>query len=214
MHYYLIHALDYSRKYFMENQFQQFGITNVKWINYPNKSDDLPDVCSSNLPKGMISCTYKHYLALKDIVENGYDYAVIMEDNIEFRGNVPEALSRYLKDLPSDWDCVFDSDYYKFKYIESDTTNVSVYKKSNNITAQCNGSSKGAHFIFLNQKAAKKLYDNFLPFSNSSDHHYNELFRKLDMIVYWAEEPNVHKINRPSSWKRDVKIPKKFSWLK
>ena len=33
---------------------------------------------------GVISCTFKHYLSLKDIVENGYDYGVIMEDSLHF----------------------------------------------------------------------------------------------------------------------------------
>ena len=86
IHYYLIHGIDASRKPFMENQFRTFGIpeNDVTWITYPNKNDPLPEsVCSStHLPRGMIAVTYKHYLALKDIVEKGYDYGVIMEDKV------------------------------------------------------------------------------------------------------------------------------------
>jgi GR25 family glycosyltransferase involved in LPS biosynthesis len=118
--YYLIHGIDSHRKPFMEDQFQRFGIpaNTVKWITHPNKNDYIPNgICiKSDLPRGHIACTYKHYLILKDIVENQYPLAVIMEDNIEFRGNVPEALSRYLNDLPANWDCVFDSDYFGMKY--------------------------------------------------------------------------------------------------
>lgn len=188
----------------MENQFQQFGITDVTWVNYPNKYDSLPDgICiKPDLPRGHIACTYKHYLILKDIVERQHPLAVIMEDNIEFRGNVPEALSRYLKDLPEDWDCVFDSDYFGMK---CDGENSSVYKT---------GTSKGAHFIFLNLSAATKLYNNFLPFHEGSDHMYNYLFKKLNMNIYWAEPPNVHKIQRESTWMDPPQQPKKkFKWL-
>lgn len=201
IHYYLIHGIDSSRKPFMEDQFEKFGISEVTWVTYPNKTDPLPEgICTKiDLPKGHIACTYKHYLILKDIVEKQYPFAVIMEDNIEFRGNVPDALSRYLKNLPKDWDCLFDSDYFGMTY---KGTGSSVYKT---------GTSKGAHFIFLTLSAATKLYNNFVPFHEGSDHMYNYLFQKLNMNVYWAEPPNVHKIQRESTW-LDSKPKKRFIW--
>ncbi len=204
--YYLVHGIDPSRKPFMEDQFKQFGIPaeDVSWILYPNKFDPLPSgICTKlDLPRGHIACTYKHYLILKDIVENQHPIAVLMEDNISFRGNVPDAISRYMKDLPADWDCVFDSDYFGMKFHGEIKSNCSVYKT---------GSSKGAHFILLTLAAATKLYNNFLPFHEGSDHMYNFLFKKLDMNVYWAEPPNVCKIQRESTWKDPVK---KFGWLR
>ncbi len=210
MQYYLIHGIDSSRKPFMEDQFKKFGIpeNHVTWINYPNKDDPLPtDLCTNKLlTKGQIACTYKHYLILKDIVEKQHQLAVIMEDNIEFRGNVPEALSRYLNDLPEDWDCVFDSDYFGMKFQGEIIPKTSVYKT---------GSSKGAQCIFINLKAATKLYNNFVPFHESSDHMYNHIFKTLNMNVYWAEPSNVHKIERMSTWFEFVVLPKKkFTWLR
>ena len=204
IHYYLIHGIDPSRKPFMEDQFQRFGITDVTWINTPNKHDPLPHgICTKpDLPRGHIACTYKHYLILKNIVEKQHPFAVIMEDNIEFRGNVPQILSRYLNDLPSDWDCVFDSVYFGMKFEGDIVTEKSVYKT---------GKSKGAHFIFLTLSAATKLYNNFLPFHEGSDHMYNYLFKKLNMNVYWAEPPNVHKIQRESTW-LDTYPKKRFIW--
>jgi GR25 family glycosyltransferase involved in LPS biosynthesis len=206
IHFYLIHGIDPTRKPFMQDQFQKFGVTNVTWITHPNKNDPIPDgICTkSDLPKGHISCTYKHYLILKDIVEKQHPFAVIMEDNIEFRGNVPDALSRYLKDLPDDWDCVFDSDYFGMKYDGQITPATSVYKT---------GTSKGAHFMFLTLSAATKLYNNILPFHEGSDHMYNHLFQTLNMNVYWAEPPNVHKIQRESTW-LDTPTKNRFIWLR
>ena len=231
LHYYLIHGIDPARRPFMEQQFRTYGISenSVTWITHPNKNDPLPDVCSNkHLPKGMISCTYKHYLALKDIVEKGYNHAVIMEDNIKFRDNVPNALERYLKDLPSDWDMLFDSDFLGLKSIVDITPEIVVYKQpygtyqdilvmsisGSQYRREKRGVSKGAHFIFLTHKAAKQLYDNFIPFHESSDHHYNFLCEKLNLNVYWAEPPNVHKINRPSTWKDEIVKKSKFIWNK
>lgn len=198
--YYLIHGIDTSRKPFMEDQFRHFGIPaqDVKWILTPNKYDPLPpNICTNTaLPRGMVACTYKHYLILKDIVENQYPLAVLMEDNIQFNGDVPSAIQKYLNDMPADWDMVFDSDYCN---LHGESVS-SVYKKSNEITSQCNGSSKGAHFILFNLRSATRLYESFLPFYHCSDHHYNELARKLNLNVYWAEPPNVHKVRRPSTW--------------
>jgi GR25 family glycosyltransferase involved in LPS biosynthesis len=217
--YYLIHGIDMSRKQFMETQFQSYGIPSedVTWITSPNKQDILPEgICTnSSLPKGMVACTYKHYLILKDICENKHPLAVIMEDNIEFRGNVPRAIQRYLSDLPEDWDCVFDSDFYGLTFIESPIdSNVSVYKKSNTITHQCGGASKGAHFFVINLQGAQKLYSSFLPFHECSDHWYNHIFRLKNMNVFWAEPPNVHKINRPSTWKDELVKTTNISWLR
>ena len=204
MHYYLIHGIDPTRKPFMENQFQLHGIERqeVTWINYPNKNDYITSgICiHPSLTKGQIACTYKHYLALKDIVEKDLEIAVIMEDNIEFKGNVPNAIDRYINDLPLDWDIVWDSDFLGIKY-DGEITNRSVYR---------NDSSKGANFYIVNKRSAKILYDNFLPFNNCSDHHYNDLIKRHKLICYWAEPSNVHKIYRPSTWKDE---PKKYLWL-
>lgn len=205
--YYLVHGIDPIRKPFMETQFEKFGIPtkDVKWITSPNKYDYIPaEICTKpDLPKGHIACTYKHYLILKDIVENQYPLAVIMEDNIEFRSNVPDAIHRYLKELPEGWDCVFDSDYLGMKFGGEIGSDCSIYKT---------GTSKGAHFILLNLESATKLYNNFLPFHEGSDHMYNYLFQKLEMNVYWAEPPNVHKIQRESTWMDTLPVKKRFIW--
>jgi hypothetical protein len=112
-----------------------------------------------------------------------------------------------LEDLPPEWDCLFDSDYFGLKHSGEIIPSNLVYKQDNN-----NNASKGAHFIFLTLSAATKLYDNFLPFHEGSDHMYNYLFKKLNMNVYWAEPPNVHKIERGSTWLDAPKPKKKFIW--
>ena len=119
-HYYLIHGIDKSRGPRMIEEFNKWGLDNnkVKWILNPNK-DEIDDefrknhviqepsiTCgtnvSSNCPHmgyGKISCTYKHYLCLKDIVENNYEYGVIMEDNQFFCGNIPDHVNLYVNQL-------------------------------------------------------------------------------------------------------------------
>ena len=190
----------------MEMQLRHSGILapDVTWINHPNKDDPLPVGITNNpnLTIGQVAITYKHYLALADIVQKKLPVAVIMEDNIEFLSNVPEKISQYLAQLPTDWDCVFDSDFFGWHFIESPIEPAKlVYKKSNEPTGQCGGASKGAHFMLVSNKCAEALFNNFLPFSNVSDHFYNYLAKKLNLNCYWAEPPNIHKIERRSTWR-------------
>lgn len=203
--YYLIHGLDKKREVFMKAQFRHFGIplNNVTWINYPNYNDPIPkNICTNpQLTAGQIAITYKHYLVLDKIVKKRTEVSVIMEDNIEFFGNVPSALEKYLSQVPKTWDLLFDSDFYGLNFIEEPLVeNKIIYKKKNEVTAQCHGSTKGCHFFLITLSAAEKLLKDFLPFNDVSDQYYNQLIRKLDLNVFWVEPPNVHKINRKSTW--------------
>jgi hypothetical protein len=178
-------------------------LEDVNWILTPNKDDPLPsEICTNQaLTIGQIAITYKHYLALEDIVKNKYSISVIMEDNISFKGVVPNKLLRYLRELPTGWGCLFDSDLLGLSYLEGPVTHEKiVYPKTNEITSQCHGGSKGANFILISYSAAKLMYENFLPFNNVSDHYYNFLLRKLQIQSFWAEPSNVHKVPRPSTW--------------
>jgi len=215
MNYYLIHGVDKSRGPKIEKEFEKSGIDKEKvtWILYPNKDEISFELRSQivmqheswtcgeyshpgcpNLSLGQISCTYKHYLALKDIVEKNMEYAVIMEDNIEFKGNVPERLEKYIDQLNTnypDWDILFDSDwstYYEGPIIEGRY----VYPKSNDPNTNDLGGTRCAHFYLIRQKCAKLLFENYLPFNMAPDWWMNDLFRNLNIKSFWAEPTIVH----------------------
>lgn len=217
--YYLVHNGTEERRQIMTEQFTKsgFDLNNINWIVHPNKNEldeelinkiVLQVPCQSNdrpappsrmlLRRGMISCTYKHYLCLKDIVENGYDYGVIMEDSIEFLGNIPDLIKIYIEQLhdhyKNEWDIVFDANWTR--YIESPTRpDILVYPKSNEITPQCHGGTKAAIFYLLTRECAKKLMENYLPFYDSPDWYMNDLFRKLNIRSFWVDPPMVKVAN-------------------
>tara|TARA_B100000035_G_scaffold293533_1_gene283045 strand:+ start:52 stop:693 length:642 start_codon:yes stop_codon:yes gene_type:complete len=198
--YYIIHNGETSRKETMIKILTENGVNikNVKWVLHPNKNEITEElekkITSKPLKKGYISVTYKHYLSLKDIVENKYEYSVIMEDNIgEFLNNIPECLELYLKQLPMDWDILFDTTWCSYKSINEENVipDKVVYKKTNEVTNYCHGGTRVAQFYFLNLKCAEKLYNNYLPFDNAPDWWMNTLFRKLNINSYWSEPANV-----------------------
>lgn len=207
--YYLIHNGDIERKEIMTDEFIKWGfdLDNINWIEHPNKNDiteeminkltiQIPSYTSGILiypsrivlRKGLISCTYKHYLCLKDIIDNNYDFGVIMEDNIYFTDNIPNLINKYIEQLNSygEWDILFDCDWTNYREgpIKS---NLLVYPKTNEITQQCHGGSKAASFYLITNKCAKTLYEHYIPFNNSPDWWMNDLFRKLNIKSFWVE---------------------------
>lgn len=211
--YYLIHGVDQQRGPRMMEEFQKCGLDNndVKWILQPNK-DKIDETFRNNVliqehsfscgfyvePKGSgissdkISCSFKHYLCLKDIVENNYEYGVIMEDNQFFCDNIPKTVEKYinqLNDIYPDWDVIFDTKWKNYKDVFENEIrdNIYVYPKSNEITKYCHGGTRLAQFYILNKKCAKKLYENYIPFNNAPDWWMNDLFRKLDIKSFWSE---------------------------
>jgi hypothetical protein len=215
LQYYLIHNLDTTRRQTMMNEFTKWGfdLNKITWMLHPNKDEITDELlhsliikepsysCGILIPpertlgaKGLVCCTYKHYLALKDIVDNNYDYGVIIEDNICFKGKIPELIDIYIKQLNEnygEWDVLFDGDWGTYQ--EGPTnSNLLVYPKSNKIAWDCHGSTKSAAFYLIKKECAKKLIEHYIPFNNSPDWWMNDLFRKLNVKSFWVEPRQVY----------------------
>ncbi len=217
MKYYVIHNLENYRYNNIVNLLKDSDIdmNDVKFINHPNKNEltykikKLAVQKKSNLKDGWISCSFKHYLALKDIVENKYEYAVIMEDNIgAFYENIKHRLEKYLNELPNNWDIIFDSVWFDYSWLgeEEVTKDKLVYKKSNEATFNnegkiiAHGGTRAAQFYFLKYQTAKKMYENYLPFNASADMWLNDVLRKCNLNSFWSEPSLVvSKLNKVSS---------------
>lgn len=217
--YYLVHGGDKIREERMKVEFVKWGINEVSWVLHPNK-DELTEELMNQiviqspsmsvgrmvmpsamlLRRGRISCSYKHYLCLQDIVNNGYEYAVIMEDNSYFSDNIPLLMDRWIKQLnevygQEEWDILFNcyntegwATYSEGPIIEG----LEVYPKTNEITTQCLGGTKSANFYLLTNKCAKILYENYIPFNSTPEMWMNDLFRKLNIKSFWSHPGCVH----------------------
>jgi GR25 family glycosyltransferase involved in LPS biosynthesis len=218
--YYLIHNNDIRREERMIEEFRKgnIKIDDVKWILKPTRREITRDFIEKYVARGITKtcgidtnaqtqlsvggmiCTYKHYLALEDMINNNYEYGVIMEDNMRFEGDVSKRVEEYIEELNNidkDWDILFDNEW--LKYDESEIKEgVNVYLKSNEITDKCHGGTRLAQFYLLNIRCAKKLYDNYIPFNNAPDWYMNDLFRKLNIRSYWSE-PSIVKIWKHTS---------------
>jgi hypothetical protein len=199
--YYVLAGTEDLRRKFAVEQLYVHGVTQsrIVMVNFPNFQDVEKEPNFLELVKPLdskqVSVTLKHYYAVEAISNSPEDYGVIMEDGNLFKSCPDRAVEKYLAEAPDDMDLIFDSDILNLKYSEGPIKKgKSIYKKSNLKDAFCDGSSRGANFIILTRIAAARLRDIFLPIGSVSDMHYNHLIRTLNLNVYWAEPPNVHKI--------------------
>ena len=205
--YYLVCSGSKIKRENMTNEFVTHGLDpkNVVYMNYPNIHDLTENlkldsnkptliIDTANASKEKISCASKHYLCLKDIVDNNYDYGVIMEDNIYFnRPDIENLVDIYIchaSKQSEHWDVIFDHDwtYYIERYTNKD---ILVYPKINDITDQCHGGTKCSSFYLITKECAKKLYDNYNEINNAYDWTLNEMFRKLNIRSFWVEPSQI-----------------------
>lgn len=239
--FFLIHNKDPKRREVVLKQLTSNGvdINDIEFVEYPNKNEltyqikksavqrkrhrhnqAFPDIKGS-IKDGWICVSYKHYLALERIVESKYPLAVIIEDNVGYiNSDVMKTLNRCLKELPNNWDIVFDSTHaHSFPMMGEGqvTKDKIVYKKNLGYSYNkegkiiAGGGTKSAQFYMVNLDSAQKLYENYLPFNHAPDAWMNELFRYLNFNSYWIE-PSITKTreNHTSSTNFD----KRFSVYK
>ena len=135
--YYVIHNLEKDRYENTLNLLKKYGVDldDVTFVNHPNKNELTYQIKKkavqkkSNIKDGWISCSYKHYLALEQIIKNKDELAIIMEDNIgEFFEPIIDRISKYLNELPEDWDVVYDSVWGDYNALGEEKIDKKKYK--------------------------------------------------------------------------------------
>lgn len=209
--YYLICSGSKIKRENMTNELITHGLNpkDVFYMNYPhtheltetlNLDSNKTTIVFENIStsKEIISRACKHYLCLKNIIDNDYDYGVIMEDNIRFNiQDIPTLVKTYIYQLIEThgyWDIIFDNDWTN--YIETHVKHdLLVYPKTNNITWQCHGGTKCSSFYLITKECAKKIYDNYNQINNSYDWTLNDMFRNLNINSFWVEPPQIKTYN-------------------
>ena len=95
MKYYIVHySKNTERRVEMEKQLESIGATDVEWITEYDKEDEfiskIKDKTGTPLRPAEISCSVKHYEAMRRMVKDNIDEAIILEDDVifhpEFKG--------------------------------------------------------------------------------------------------------------------------------
>jgi len=88
-------------------EFDKHNITNVERLSAVDGK--LTEIVASNkdLWPGEVGCILSHLKILKDIVKNGYERTLVLEDDIEFKEDANTLFSEYIKQVPEDWDLLY-----------------------------------------------------------------------------------------------------------
>lgn len=125
-------------------------------------------------------------------ITNKYDYALVLEDDAIFDNKFKEKLDKYVYQLPNDWDMLFIGNGCNL-HIPYD-----IVKKSNtNIFKKCleptfwggNGATRCTDSYLISKKCASKIIEfiEHTKIDNAIDWWLNDVCRKYNFNVYWAE---------------------------
>ena len=130
-----------------------------------------------------ISCTIKHFEALRLIAENQEDYGLILEDDVVFREGFVEEFDRCLSLTPNDWDAIFigagcGESFQRHKLSESEKVNEHCFLVDHPAT-NC------AEAYLVKKEMADKIYKSAQPFHLISDWELAYQLFKFNAKVYW-----------------------------
>ena len=184
-----------NRKHNILLQFQNHNITDFEFIELYDKDEITEEESSifntTNKP-GVMSLHLKHKYVYKKIAEN-HDCALIFEDDVILSNNFLEILTKYMMQLPDDYDMLFIGDGCNL-HIESHKIipDKYVYEKCLYPTHWGgNGATRCTDSFVMSRKCAIKLceYINNLTYKiePAIDWWLNDAARDNNFKVYWAE---------------------------
>ena len=133
-----------DRREKVSNEFSNAGIENVEFFKGTDGRLEAPDDISISKPE--YGCSDSHIRIWKDVVEKGYETALIFEDDVKILPNFNEKLQVVLDELELDpeWDYI-NLGPFSCSPIRQVTPNL------------IKGSSYGAHCYLISQRGARKL---------------------------------------------------------
>jgi glycosyl transferase family 25 len=156
--------------------------------NYGKESLTLEDKQKfTRISDSEISTFYHHLECYKKIVENNYEYALILEDDAIFLNKFYIKLKKYVYDLPKDWSILYVGDgnvrvpkekYNKYMGI------VNIFRKPAN-------GFKYTDFYLITNSACKKFIEQFTnekePVNVAVDHYLHAFINTYKLKAFIGE---------------------------
>jgi glycosyl transferase, family 25 len=138
-----------------------------------------------------ISLALKHLFCYREINDK-YDYALVLEDDAIFNNKFKEKIHYYISQLPNEWDMLFIGDgcNLHIPYDIVRNSNMNVFKKCLEPTLWGgNGATRCTDSYLISKKCAAKIIEFFdhTTIDNAIDWWLNDVCRKYNFNVYWAE---------------------------
>ena len=179
-----------NRKLFILEQFLKYNISDYEFIEIDR--DELYNhnisMFQKNYDNAQIAISLSHFYAYKQISDK-YDNGLIFEDDVILSDNFTDILSKYITQLPKNYDMLFIGDGCKL-HIENHKliSNQNIYEKSLYPTSWGgDGASRCTDSYIISKNCANKLC-----------HYINNLEYKIKLPIDWwinvAARDNIFKV--------------------
>jgi GR25 family glycosyltransferase involved in LPS biosynthesis len=210
MNTYLVHYTKLKdRKEFVDFQFSKFGIE-AEVITEYDKDDLTPEIINSfydknpskyeskikplwdaeefkyrelNMPE--ISCTIKHFEAIRRASEAPNDYSLILEDDIVLVEDFSTKFESCLDATPPDWDAIFIGTGCGQWFQEIKLKGLPSVEGNPNCFLMDHPATNCAEGYLLKKETAKKIYNGARPFHLISDWELAYQLYSSSAKVYW-----------------------------
>jgi GR25 family glycosyltransferase involved in LPS biosynthesis len=183
-----------ERKKFILEQFNKNNITDYEFVEIDRdelQNQDL-SIFKPKYSNWQIAILLSHFYAYKEIAEK-YENALILEDDVILCNNFMKNLTKYMEELPNDYDMLFLGNGCKFHIPSNQLIKGKyIYKKCNEPTEWGgNGATRCTDSYVVNKKCALNICQYIKPLkyeiSSAIDWWLNDTIRKNNFIIYWAE---------------------------
>ncbi len=135
------------------------------------------------LSKSELSLLYKHYIALKKIVNEKHETTLILEDDVLFTEDFVNLFNKHLENTPSDWDYIFPGSGCNLRI------HPSIIEDGKTAYLKDHPATKCTDSMIIKKSSAKKILSTFNKWDLPADWELNFQLKHHDMKVYWWEPP-------------------------
>ncbi|BDY13443.1 glycosyltransferase family 25 protein [Hydrogenimonas cancrithermarum] len=192
-HVYVIHVRKgyEERKKHIDKHLPQRDIPHFNYILDGDISDLTDDIIEKHFAKGDIfkegkaamSCTYKHILVYREMVQKEIPYALVFEDDVILKKNFRKKLTRYLKDFTETAPFLINIEE-AFEYVPL------YFRKRDKYLYKAKKTKRTGAYI-VNLEAAKKMLE-FLELNKYDypiDHMHTKMSQHGFIDIYWLQPP-------------------------
>ena len=150
-----------------------------------------------------ISCTLKHFEAIKKSSESNHEVSLIIEDDVLIFSKFFKSKLKKVLRLDSDWDLLFIGQGISKNFILKNINKKGELKSK--LYEVEHPATNCAESYLIKKNAAKKIFKNMLPFNMISDWELAFQIYDLDLRVKWLYPPIFYQGSKSGKYKSELR---------
>ena len=150
-----------------------------------------------------ISCTLKHFEAIKKSSESNHEVSLIIEDDVLIFSKFFKSKLKKVLRLDSDWDLLFIGQGISKNFILKNINKKGELKSK--LYEVEHPATNCAESYLIKKNAAKKIFKNMLPFNMISDWELAFQIYDLNLTVKWLYPPIFYQGSKSGKYKSELR---------